>query len=173
MVAMGKTPRKHKQHSFYEKFGKAVEARVVRTMHEPIVAGFYLHDPLKPSCFWWKGRVYPIYRVVKKWRDEWRRLWFRVKTKDGVFDLYEHRRWISRPDHSYRSWWFLAAELEMVPVRHMEKLREQTEKAVAAMARGSSRGAPGGRRRIARGGSRSHTLRSQDTRPERLSQSGR
>lgn len=170
---MGKTPKKHKQHRFYEKFGQSVEPRVVRTMHEQIAVGFFLHDRLKPCCFWWKRKAYPIYRVVKKWRDEWKRLWFRVKTEEGIFDLYRHRKCLSREDHTYLTYWFLAAEIEMVPVRHMEKMREQTEKALAAMARerGANRGALGGRKRIAHDDNRSHTPRSLGNRRGRRSTS--
>ncbi len=165
MVAMGKTIRKRKQHTFLERFGKAQEPRVVRTMHEPIHVGFCLHDRYKPRCFWKGEMAYPIYRVVKRWSDEWRRRWYRVKTREGTFDLYEHRRWLSREDGFYRSYWFLAAEIEMVPVRHMDTLKAQANQATAASGHGSTGEAPGDRRRTVRGGSSSRRPHIQGSRP--------
>lgn len=126
---MGKTPKKRRQHSFYEHFGKAKEPRLVRTMHEPIRIGLSLEDRFKPRCFWLNGEAHPIYRVVKRWRDEFHRRWYRVKTNEGTFDLYEHRRYLSRAENLYRSYWWLAAEIEMIPVRHVARLKEQAQAA--------------------------------------------
>ncbi|MGE5506912.1 MAG: hypothetical protein ACM3RP_00250 [Chitinophagales bacterium] len=115
---MGKSPKKRSQHSFYERFGKAKEPRVARELHEPIRVGLCLTHPVQPRCLWRGDEVIPIYRVVKRWTDSYRNLWYRVKTDQGTFDIYEHRQWLSRAEKVYRSHWFLAAEIEMVPLRH-------------------------------------------------------
>lgn len=160
---MGKTPKKNRQHSFQERFGKAREPRVVRTMHEPIQVGLSSLDRAKPRCFWREGQAHPIYRVVKRWEDEYRNRWYRVKTQAGTFDLYEHRRWLSMAENRYRSYWFLAAELEMVPVRHSVPLEGEAE--ASATSPGPSRAGRGGRTRTGCGGSSSRRKRTPDTLP--------
>lgn len=161
---MGKTLRKNRQHSFYERFGKVKEPRIVRTMHEPIQVGVSCANRSKPRCFWRDGRAYPIYRVVKKWEDEYRNRWYRVKTAAGTFDLYEHRRWLSLTENRYRSYWFLAAELEMVPVRHSVSPSAGPDEAATAPV--PSPAERGGRRRTGRGDSSSRRRRTPDTPPE-------
>lgn len=165
---MGKTPRKARQHSFQERFGKAKEPRIVRTMHEPIHVGLSWPDQTRPRCFWREGQAYPIYRVVKRWRDEYQNRWYRVKTDEGTFDLYEHRRWISRAENRYRSYWYLAAEIEMVPVRRAVNAEDgDPAKAPAVSPASPSRGERDGRTRTGRGGSSSRRSRTPDS-PARM-----
>lgn len=146
---MGKSPPKQRQHSFYERFGKAKEARVVRTMHVPIHVGLVPAEHYSPRCWWQEGEVHRIYRLVKRWDDEFHNRWYRVKTEEGTFDLYEHRRWLSREEHRFRSYWFLAAQIEMVPVRHA--LRAEELLLGGATASAATRGAKGDTTRTGRG----------------------
>lgn len=154
---MGKSPKKGSQHSFYERFGKAKEPRVVRELHEPIQVGLCLTHPLRPRCFWYNGDVIPIYRVVKRWTDDYRNLWYRVKTDQGTFDLYEHRQWTSMTERTYRSYWFLAAEIEMVPLRH----------AAPVTAGEPNRAEQGGTRRTERDDSSCRRNRTPDSHPRK------
>ncbi len=161
---MGKTPRKGRQHSFYERFGKATEPRVARTMHEPIHVGIVPADKWRPRCFWLNGELHRIYRVVKSWRDVYRNRWYRVKTEEGTFDLYEHRKWLSVAENRFRSYWYLAAEIEMVPVRHVVRA---TDALPGATSSAPNPGARDGRKRSAPGGSRSRRPQSPDSRSGR------
>lgn len=145
---MGKTPKKPRQHSFYERYGKAAEARTVRTMHTPIQVGIAPADRWRPRCYWLDGEVHRIYRVVKAWQDEYHNRWYRVKTDDGTFDLYEHRKWLSLTENRFISYWYLAAEIQMVPVRHATRAEVRLGEPTA----GPTPAGRDGRRRTGRGG---------------------